>query len=262
MQHQETFATRCETPDGIGPRPTVRSSSVPAFPYPGRQALRRPTRPFAPTPSRLIRRHLRSIRLRIFKTVPNEPPRLTVLASGTTPPSPSGGVSAAPHHIRPHTAPCGAHQALQDLPHAPTAVLSEDPGRPGGADPLPLPRFYARSRSFRLRRAQRLETPHIPQDTACGRRCVSGVFSTKKPEEKCMDEQKLERVTVNQAYCKGCGICIHICPKNALTLNAHDKAELDEELCIACGMCERYCPDLAISMVKTDSAPCQTETAQ
>jgi len=77
-----------------------------------------------------------------------------------------------------------------------------------------------------------------------------------------MDEQKLERVMVNQAYCKGCGICVHICPKNALALNAHEKAELDEELCIACGMCERYCPDLAISMVKMDSAPCQTETAQ
>ena len=56
-------------------------------------------------------------------------------------------------------------------------------------------------------------------------------------------------VTINQQWCKGCGICVAFCPKAALKL-VGDKAVPVSELCVACGMCELYCPDLAISVEK------------
>ena len=58
-------------------------------------------------------------------------------------------------------------------------------------------------------------------------------------------------VTINQAWCKGCGICVAFCPKTALSLDAREKAAHDPERCIECGMCELYCPDLAVIVLKS-----------
>ncbi len=63
-------------------------------------------------------------------------------------------------------------------------------------------------------------------------------------------ELYMEAVTINVKWCKGCGICVAFCPKNALALE-REKATLIPDRCIACGMCELYCPDLAISVDKT-----------
>ncbi len=57
-------------------------------------------------------------------------------------------------------------------------------------------------------------------------------------------------VIINTLWCKGCGICVAFCPKNALSL-VNEKAEHDMEKCIVCGMCELYCPDLAVSVDKS-----------
>ncbi len=52
--------------------------------------------------------------------------------------------------------------------------------------------------------------------------------------------------------CKGCGICIHICPKKALRWSEDFNSYgvhypiLDENKCIKCYLCARYCPDFAI----------------
>jgi 2-oxoglutarate ferredoxin oxidoreductase subunit delta len=55
-----------------------------------------------------------------------------------------------------------------------------------------------------------------------------------------------KELKINQAWCKGCGICIAFCPKNALEL-VDGKAQLkhDNE-CIMCSLCELRCPDYAI----------------
>ena len=53
-------------------------------------------------------------------------------------------------------------------------------------------------------------------------------------------------------YCKRCGICVEICPKQTLVLR---QDRIWEELnCIRCGLCERYCPDLAIEVVPVEAA--------
>lgn len=55
---------------------------------------------------------------------------------------------------------------------------------------------------------------------------------------------------INRDWCKGCGICIAFCPREALFMDEHSKAEKDLDKCTACGVCETFCPDFAIAVVK------------
>ncbi len=65
-----------------------------------------------------------------------------------------------------------------------------------------------------------------------------------------MEEIKLKEHSINWEWCKGCGICVHFCPKDVLELNAKDKAYAKApENCIACRLCESICPDLAIEII-------------
>ena len=68
----------------------------------------------------------------------------------------------------------------------------------------------------------------------------------------------MTKVTFNEDLCKGCGLCVSVCPKKILRLAAHrmnDKgynpAEVtDEAACIGCAMCGIICPDSAIAVEK------------
>lgn len=51
---------------------------------------------------------------------------------------------------------------------------------------------------------------------------------------------------VDGGKCKGCGMCINICPTGALTLN--DIAAIDIHKCAGCGACVTECPFDAISI--------------
>lgn len=59
---------------------------------------------------------------------------------------------------------------------------------------------------------------------------------------------------INREWCKGCGICIAFCPREALFLDEYGKADNASEKCIACGVCETFCPDFAIAVVKRRSS--------
>ncbi len=49
--------------------------------------------------------------------------------------------------------------------------------------------------------------------------------------------------------CSGCGICIPLCPYDALSLNVGTKvAEVSEALCEGCGTCIASCPSSALSL--------------
>jgi 2-oxoglutarate ferredoxin oxidoreductase subunit delta len=65
-----------------------------------------------------------------------------------------------------------------------------------------------------------------------------------------MRKQKLKEHIINREWCKGCGICVHFCPKNVLELDEEEKVFADQkENCICCRLCEFRCPDLAIEVV-------------
>ena len=58
-------------------------------------------------------------------------------------------------------------------------------------------------------------------------------------------------VHVIKDLCKGCGLCVWICPVKVLTLSNEVnkygwRIPKAKEGCIACRLCETYCPDMAI----------------
>ncbi len=64
-----------------------------------------------------------------------------------------------------------------------------------------------------------------------------------------MPKQKVHEIVIEEEWCKGCGICVHFCPKKVLSMNKAGKVfvvNLDE--CIGCKLCEQRCPDLAIEL--------------
>ena len=54
--------------------------------------------------------------------------------------------------------------------------------------------------------------------------------------------------TITDEYCQSCGVCINICPTNALEM-IDDKVNCNQEDCINCRECESICPVNAIMMV-------------
>lgn len=77
------------------------------------------------------------------------------------------------------------------------------------------------------------------------------------------------KVIIDEERCKGCGLCVDVCPKHILTvaestnsfgyqparpvrnkfLNGSRVASDDEE-CTGCTLCAQMCPDLAIEVYK------------
>ncbi|MBN2301419.1 MAG: 4Fe-4S binding protein [Lentisphaerae bacterium] len=52
---------------------------------------------------------------------------------------------------------------------------------------------------------------------------------------------------VDTEKCTGCGLCVDVCPTEAITLT-NDKAKVDAEKCVDCGQCVEECPNNAISI--------------
>ncbi len=64
-------------------------------------------------------------------------------------------------------------------------------------------------------------------------------------------------LTFNRDRCKGCELCISVCPKKILALeeNANVKGYrpagcTDESLCIGCASCAKICPDSIITITR------------
>jgi len=58
---------------------------------------------------------------------------------------------------------------------------------------------------------------------------------------------------VDNNRCKGCGVCVDVCPPGAITLK-DDTAMIDQDLCTQCGNCAAACPADAIYSLKLASA--------
>lgn len=71
-------------------------------------------------------------------------------------------------------------------------------------------------------------------------------------------ELHMARVTFREDRCKGCGLCIHVCPKKIIRENrerinakGYFPAEVVEmDKCIGCAFCATICPDCVITVEK------------
>ena len=73
---------------------------------------------------------------------------------------------------------------------------------------------------------------------------------------------KKVEVVITREWCKGCRICVELCPEGVLGLDVEEKAVvLQAEACTACLFCELHCPDLAIE-VRSGSRIARDERAE
>jgi indolepyruvate ferredoxin oxidoreductase, beta subunit len=64
------------------------------------------------------------------------------------------------------------------------------------------------------------------------------------------------RFAINDAWCKGCDICVKLCPERCLALSEHQVAYLKApQACTGCHVCEWLCPDFAIEVQTTLNTP-------
>jgi 2-oxoglutarate ferredoxin oxidoreductase subunit delta len=57
------------------------------------------------------------------------------------------------------------------------------------------------------------------------------------------DQTKIE---INESWCKGCKICVEVCPKQVLKMEDFVARVDNIDNCIECMLCEVLCPDFAI----------------
>ena len=66
----------------------------------------------------------------------------------------------------------------------------------------------------------------------------------------------MARITVDRRYCKGCGLCVTVCPRDVVALDPdtitdkgyHPAMLTDESRCTGCAACAVICPDVAITV--------------
>lgn len=67
------------------------------------------------------------------------------------------------------------------------------------------------------------------------------------------------RAIFNQDICKGCGLCLPVCPRNIVEMDEskinkkgyNPAGVTDQDKCIACGFCAMMCPDLVITVERS-----------
>lgn len=71
-----------------------------------------------------------------------------------------------------------------------------------------------------------------------------------------MEKKKIE-VKIDKERCKGCMLCVHVCPQHALeAAKEFNKRGLQyivmryPEKCTGCGLCYTMCPDCGIEIIE------------
>ena len=68
----------------------------------------------------------------------------------------------------------------------------------------------------------------------------------------------MPKVSFRKERCKGCGLCVTVCPKKIVVLDSSSINDMgykpamvtDMSACIGCAMCATMCPDCVITVEK------------
>ena len=71
-------------------------------------------------------------------------------------------------------------------------------------------------------------------------------------EETVISEHEGREITVIPRYCKGCEICVKLCPTATLEIKDFKVHVVRIEDCNGCTLCEVRCPDFAIEVSNPD----------
>jgi len=63
-------------------------------------------------------------------------------------------------------------------------------------------------------------------------------------------ENQKVKISIIPRFCKGCEICVKLCPTQVLGMEMFLVKVLDVDKCTACMACELRCPDFAIFIEK------------
>jgi len=66
------------------------------------------------------------------------------------------------------------------------------------------------------------------------------------------------KIKIDKEKCKGCGLCVHFCPRKVLTISKKRSNEkgyffarvINSKKCLACANCAIVCPDCCIEIKK------------
>ncbi|NIP23262.1 MAG: 4Fe-4S dicluster domain-containing protein [Phycisphaerae bacterium] len=68
------------------------------------------------------------------------------------------------------------------------------------------------------------------------------------------------KIIINTERCKGCGLCVSVCPKNSIIISKKSNksgyfpAEVFNDECTGCGLCALICPDVVIRVFREEDA--------
>ncbi|MFC1738994.1 ferredoxin family protein [Planctomycetota bacterium] len=64
------------------------------------------------------------------------------------------------------------------------------------------------------------------------------------------------KITIDTERCKGCGLCVSVCPKNSIVISKNSNttgffpAETTNNDCTGCAICAIICPDAIIKVYR------------
>ena len=68
-------------------------------------------------------------------------------------------------------------------------------------------------------------------------------------------------IFIDDRYCKGCGICVHFCPKHVLKVAEQVNSRgfyvpvvVNGTACGQCSQCKLLCPDFAIFLIEEEQS--------
>lgn len=78
----------------------------------------------------------------------------------------------------------------------------------------------------------------------CEKVCANTYFKEKNREKSCIKVESGDKNQIN--VCTQCGVCIDICPVEAITRDKRGVVRINKKDCVGCFMCVGFCPEEAM----------------